>query len=124
VNKNDARHINEEIYKIFLRENSNREKITRRSRRFHYDSQVTKNTENLLVCHGTINSIGRGPPLLAGEECLFVLSYWHGGGWYGCDLWNWTIFTNGFAVTTMIISVELLGLHAKNLANIHNHPRW
>jgi len=43
---------------------------------------------------------------------------------YERDPRNHTIFTCQFIVTTMIISVGLLGLHSEKSATVHNCRRW
>ena len=127
VNKSNAQCRYGETHD-FLSENSNREKITERKRRFHYNSQVTRIIGNSLVCLSvTIDWKRRrtNNPFFCWRKMSTYteLSAWR---WMGCwlDLHNCTIDTWWFIVTVVIIDTGLWESHAGNLIAVHNCSRW
>ena len=104
----------------FLRENLNREKPRRGE-----DSTIILKLQELQRICWYVSELG---PIRREENPFSWRSLcndcWHQGRWCGHNLYNCTIFTSGFAVTTVMIGIGLVGLHEENLATVYNCSCW
>jgi len=101
-------------------------KITgRRRRKICYNSPVYRNYIYVLVFVWVrIGRKAKKSPLLAGEECLFVLNSYFSGGW-GVDKIR---VTTQSSCEDLFLRPRLqawwLRLHARNFIITHNYPPW